>query len=185
MDHLQKDRTFLHHAESELKDFLLSDQLFWPLSEGERLTLGSLLLALIRVKAVAKSPDEIQTIERISTHLSDTRAAWRTNWSNKAALEFRSRLRQWELVGREILSGDNHTSIVYHHEVTLRVILALLQPEMLEPDVVALEHLGIRDHQLSAASHRTGFIWDPGLQEQFPEEKFWFLYRNPTQEGKR
>ncbi|MEM5776391.1 MAG: hypothetical protein AAGU05_15415, partial [Anaerolineaceae bacterium] len=153
MNSLQKDRLLLKHAETNLKDYLLSDQLFWPLDAGERLTLGSLLLAMIRMQSLTHDSDDVGMVERVSLHISEIRSAWRTNWANKAAMEFRSRLRQWELVLRELLSPDEKQTVVYPHEVTLRVILALLQPEILEPDLYALEHLAALDRRLSGVCH--------------------------------
>lgn len=185
MEILYKDRTLLRHAETELKEFLLSDQLFWPLNDSERLTLGSLLLALTRAQGLAKTYDEIQLVERIGLQLSDVRSTWRTNWSNKAALEFRSRLRQWELVVRDLLSREQKQNITYAHEVTLRVLMALLQPEILEPDVTALENLAILDRRLSTECHKSEFVWDPELMAQFPKDKFWFLYCYPNPETRQ
>jgi len=49
----------------------------------------------------------------------------------------------------------------------------------METEVTFYEHLVALDKQLHAASQRTGFIWDTVLEEQFPEDRFWFLYCNP------
>lgn len=180
MDYIQRDRSLMEHAESDLKDYLLSDQLFWPLNSGERLTLGSLLLALQRLQALAKTPEDIQRFTGANELVFNIRGKWRTNWANKASLEFHSRLRQWELALRELLSKEQRSTVIYTHEVTLRVILSLLQSEILQSDVPAYEHLGILDRQLLASTHKTDFIWDPALRDQFPMDRYWFLYRQPA-----
>ena len=180
MDYIQKDRSLLEYGAGEIKDYLLSDQLFWPLNSGERLTVGTLLLALLRSQCLAQTPAEIQKIDDINRQISILRGKWRTNWSNKAALEFHSRLRQWELALREMLSREQRNTVVYTHEVTLRVILSLLQSEILQTDLAAYDRLLILDKQLHAASHKSEFIWDPILKDQFPKEHYWFLYCSPT-----
>ncbi len=180
MDYIHRDRSLLKHAVRELEEYILSDQLFWPLDTGERLTLGSLLLALHRFPAYAKSPEEKQILNDAYNQIVTLRGKWRTNWSNKATLEFHSRLRQWELALRELFSEEQNRPVIYSQEVTLRVILTLLQSELLQSDIPAYERLAVLDKQLRAASHQTDFIWDSALKDQFPKDKFWFLYCTPT-----
>lgn len=182
MDYIPKDRIILESGGRELKDYLLSDQLFWPVDQGERLTLGSFLLAGLRAQAWAKTPQEIALVSKSAEQTAQIRAEWRTAWSNKALLEFHARLRQWGTALAEILSPEHRNAVVYPHEVTLRVMMALLQPELLQSDHSGVEQLLALDRKLSAASRKTGFIWDPLLTDVFPEKNYWFLYCSPAQE---
>jgi hypothetical protein len=176
MENPVKDHVILEHGSTELKDYLLSEQLFWPLDSGERLTIGSLMLALARAKVSAQTPHEQQKNIGFEQEISNIRSKWRTNWSNKALLEFHSRLRQWELALREILAKENRQMVMYKHEVSLRVILELLKTEIISPDLSANEHLQILDRRLRSVILLGAFIWDPQTQAAFPKDRFWFLY---------
>ena len=178
-----KDLSFLLSASAELEGYLLSEQLFWPLGSGERLSLGKLLLVLMRVQAVDVSTQEHAQIVQIEEKTSAIRQKWQSNWSKKAAKEFSARLRQWEHSLGEALAKNTAFNVVYRQDVTWRVLLSLLEREMLEPPQKELAYLSILDQRLQAATIMDEFVWEPELKKQFPQERFWFLYIKLRDQG--
>lgn len=161
----QEDRRFLEAALVELKDYLLSDVLFYPLTAPlPRLTLGGLLLAQRRLHAY-------ENVSPLDVQLDTLRTKWRAAWEKKAAQELGTRLTLWrnyldDCREEEALLGN------YPREVRWRVMLALLSAE-LPQDSAELNALDLR----LRAKFRTGaFIWDEQLANQFPQDDFWFLY---------
>lgn len=174
------DFSFLEGAIPELEDYLLSDQLFWPLGSGERLSMGALLLAVKRIGAVAETHEEREKFKEAHEKIEAIRSRWRTNWSNKAQKEFSARLRQWSHVLSEFFSEQKSQTVVYPHEVTWRVILHELEDEIIkipEEDILELEAL---DERLKAGSKKGKFVWDQELKCSFPEQQYWFLYLELT-----
>jgi hypothetical protein len=174
----------------ELEDFLLSAELFWPLSRRSaaseapypRLSLGSLSLTLDELTALedelagAQAAESRQTTLRIEA----LRTKWSAGMADKAARELRTRLDLW----RAYLDDLDETPRVaeeYVQEVRQRVIisrlLGLAQSICLPPE--ATSRLQALDDRLMGRFRRSGFIWDARLQSVYPESKFWFLYGRP------
>ncbi|TLN24844.1 hypothetical protein FDZ74_02720, partial [bacterium] len=125
MQTIDNDRAFLESSLPELPDFLLSNDLYWPAgtargSNQPRLSLGNLRLAAARLKAASGDPRDGALIAGIEAVFSK----WRSNWARKAALEYSSRLRQWEDRLGELISDPSEA--IYHYEIRVRVILELL-----------------------------------------------------------
>ena len=58
----------------------------------------------------------------------------------------------------------------------LRVILALLAPDLEEKDKSLSEPLAVLDTQLKGIFIGGDFIWDAALQAGFPPDPYWYLY---------
>ncbi len=160
-----EDRQFLEAALAEMKDYLLSDILYYPLSGSlPRLTIGGLLLAQRRLHAY-------ESASSLDFELDTLRRKWRSAWEKKAAKELDARLILWRNYLQDYRADENQADH-YHHEVQWRVMLALLLDEIEQ----ASDELAALD-QLLRLKFRTGdFIWDDALKSEFPQEKFWFLY---------
>ena len=88
MPNLDQDRHFLDAGVQVLSDYLLSQELFYPLGgDLPRLTLGNLLLAQRRLTAAGSDlhKNEIATI----------REKWQVAWEQKASREVHTRLELW------------------------------------------------------------------------------------------
>ncbi len=181
MQTINEERTYLEAVLPELPDFLLSKDIYWPAgprftgpsrSQFAQLSLGNIRLAEARLKAgnpPALHADLIAAIDQLN-------ARWRSNWSKKAALEFSSRLRMWKDRLEELVRDPS--AAFYRYEVRLRVILALLADDLLAGiPLQEQEYLAGLDARFRGASVKTGFIWDPAQEAGFPEETFWYLYR--------
>jgi hypothetical protein len=72
MPSLEKDRAFLEASVPELEDYLLSDELYWPITargfDLPRLTIGGILLAKARLEARG------ERIEALLTRLDAVRS---------------------------------------------------------------------------------------------------------------
>jgi hypothetical protein len=181
------DLNFLLSGIAALEDYLLSSELYWPLSarppSGEppypKMTLGGILLALARVRDAELSPGERNQFERIEQQLRIMRDRWPVAWEAKARREFSARLRLWRDFLEDYFKDSDNNLDRYTYEVQRRVLLELLAPEIKEvkpEEPVLLQSL---DGMLRAVFVRGEFLWDAGLVRAFPEETYWFLWGRP------
>jgi hypothetical protein len=173
MDPISKDTAYLQAGIPELKEYLLSRELYWPVSTRRydlpRLTLGGLLLALARLSA------SHQPIEGLTRQLEAVRSSWRAAWEAKAGREFKARFELWKNYILDYKFNPEGYADSYPHEVRYRVMLHLLGVELPSHpgEWKALNQL---DEILRTALVPSTFIWETGLQEAFPSEVYWYLY---------
>jgi hypothetical protein len=180
---INADLAFLQAGVSEMKAYLLSDLLFWPLSARPQsggpafpsLTLGGLLLARTRLRARGSFQSEGKLV-KLEEELEANRHRWGSAWVRKANWEFSSRLRQWQNFMEEYRQNPEAQAGFFKHEVGLRVMLALLAGAESEPPEAESEMLKALDRLLKLAFINGEFIWEPGLESGFPPETYWFLY---------
>jgi hypothetical protein len=169
----EKDRAYLEAAIPELKDYLLSDEVYWPVTargyELPRLTIGGLLLAQARLEARGGR------IESLVTQLGALRSQWRVAWETKAGRGFQSRLRLWGNYLTDYRHNPEGNADAYPHEVSNRVMLQLLLAELPAP-ASEREDLAPLDGALQAGFVPGEFMWESDLQSGFPREDYWFLY---------
>jgi len=169
----ENDKAFLEAGIPELEDYLLSNELYWPVSARglhvPRLTIGSLYLAEMRLKAVgAHTPVYMERIEA-------TRSRRRVAWENKANREFHSRSRLWQSYITEYRQAPEQNADAYPQEVRLRVILNLLLAEFYTPPAEQ-ETVSRLDEVVRLNFVPGNFVWDTSLQTGFPCEEYWYLY---------
>jgi len=161
-----QDQRFLEVAIPELKDYLLSDILFWSLgAKLPRLTLGGLLLAQRRLRA-----------QNLGTHIhpkiATLRERWRAAWERKATKELNARLDLWRNYLVDYRSNPESHAVNYRHEVRWRVMLELLLTDI-SANLIELTAL---DELLNKKLVAGNFIWSQSYQNQFAQDQFWFLY---------
>jgi len=96
--------SFCTACTAELSAYLLSDNLYWPLSTKApsglspfpRMTIGSLLLSLVQTRALAVTTAQLSEVDRIEIELNTLRMRWRAVWDRKAHAEFDARVRRWK-----------------------------------------------------------------------------------------
>ena len=167
----------------DLKDYLLSDHLFWPLSARPsgsgisfpQLTIGGMLLTRARAFARAGQAEKSGLIP-LDQEMGAIRDRWRSAWNRKAGREFTSRLRQWGNYLEDYRGDPENQAGYYAQEVRLRVILQLLQAEGIDLQSGEGDLLQAMDKRLRAKFLSGGFIWKETLSLSFPEENFWYLY---------
>jgi len=173
MTSVEKDRAFLEAGIPELQDYLLSDELYWPITargyDLPRLTIGGLLLAQERLDVQG------ERIDMLLTQLEAVRSKWQVAWETKAGREFKSRLNLWGNYLTDYRQNPEGYADSYPHEVIYRVILELLRNE-LPADLPEREALYSLDTALRSSLIPGTFIWEPELQPGFPRDVYWFLY---------
>jgi hypothetical protein len=182
------DLNYLEAGLGQLKTYLLSDELFWPLgasaSAGQtpypQLTLGNLLFARARLRALEKGGrlkgGQLAQTQRLETQLERLKNEWRTAWEDKAAREFASRLRQWQNYLDELGQNPESHGGYYKSEARTRALLALLDEELKKKRFPEREILAALDARLKRRLKRGDFLWEEELQAGFPQAGWWFLW---------
>jgi len=169
----EKDRAYLEAGIPELGDYLLSNELYWPVTargyDLPRLTIGGVLLAKARLEARG------ERIEALVAQLEADRSQWRVAWETKAGREVQARMRLWSNYLADYRQNPESHADAYPHEVRYRVMLHLLLAE-LPASPGEQEGLSQLDGVLRASLSSSDFIWEADLQPGFPREVYWFLY---------
>ena len=185
----ERDLRYIEGAIDELKTYLLSNEMYWPLSLGTLagedpfppLTLGNLLLFRARLRGRLESgemehADEVSYLE-IEAQLDTLTQAWRVAWEGKLGREIKSRIEQWKSKLNEISADPANRSGYYKGDVRERVLIELLVDEIGEQAPAEVSLLPVLDERLRVLSIDGDFLWEEGLQEMFTIEKYWYLYR--------
>ena len=172
---------FLKEAVPQLQNYLLSNELYWPLSGSlPRLTPGSLLLELIKMRVTTQIAGTSLTLrdefQRLDGQFENLRSKWRTAWEKKMAREVTNRMRLWSQFLSDYLKDPDQSLDSYKTEARGRAILQLLVNELPNfPEMPALAEL---DRILKTRLIPGEFIWESELQPAFPKSDYWFLYGN-------
>lgn len=173
MTSLENDWAFLEAGIPELDDYLLSNELYWPLSTRRghlpRLTIGGLLLSLARLEAAGKGGLAFRA------RLDGIRSRWRVAWETRVGREVRARCGLWQAYLDDYRHNPERHADAYPQEVRYRVMLHLLMGELPAPPaeqgLIAQLDDAVRANLLPG-----GFVWDVKLQGGFPRETYWYLY---------
>lgn len=179
--------SYLQAGLEELEAYLLSKELFWPVTTPPhlqifpKLTLGNLLLSLKKLNGYAGggqlSSSEQSAYSQLKREVEGFQKKWAVAWEGKAAHEYQSRLRQWTHYLNELNKKEESHAPYYNSEVRVRVLLELLReyaPPDTQPDLEQIDLI------FRAKLHPTEFVWDTDFQSAFPSERFWFLYGTIT-----
>lgn len=182
----ENDWEFLRAALPDLRDYILSADVYWTLQPAgrsaagarlPRLTLGNLLLSQARLSAVNLDGQRRDELEQVTREIGRLREEWRSNWSLKAGREFSSRLNLWQQYVRDLRGDPRQHAAGYASEVRSRAILRLLRAEMLEGVPASEEEmLAMVDQILRGLAQPGPFVWEPEVAGAFPQQEFWFLY---------
>lgn len=159
------DLHWLQSAVPQLKDYLLSSEIFWNVGSDPQLTLGNVLLAEAQVKALGGD-------RKLLTEIAAQKKEWHTAWQSKAKREFASRLRQWTQYLAELAEHPSRYAAQYKTEVRVRTLLQLLADEASGLN----SQLTAPDSQLKALTTSGDFVWGAENEGAFPEGKYWFLW---------
>jgi hypothetical protein len=170
---VEKDRLFLEAGIPELDDYLLSQELYWPLTARgynlPRLTIGGLLLSLARLEAAGERSIALEA------RLDGVRSRRRVAWETRAGREVRSRCGLWQTYLADYCHNPEEHADAYPQEVRYRVMLHLLLAELPSQPAEA-ELISQLDGIVRANLIPGGFVWEGGLQAGFPRETYWYLY---------
>jgi hypothetical protein len=150
-------------------------------SKFPKLSLGALLLTRARLEAARPSGStaELAELDRASGEIDAIFAGWPVAGERKAAQELRSRINLWISFLADC-AEDPRACDNYHHDVTQRVVIALLLRQFPRlTDSPEAGRLAAPDAQLRARLKPGPFVWADDLQAAFPAAEFWFLYGHP------
>jgi len=173
MTSAEKDKTYVEAGIPELEDYLLSDELYWPITARgftlPRLTIGGILLAKARLEA------RNEQIDSMTARLEVVRSKWRAAWEAKAGREVQARMRLWGNYLSDYRQNPEGHADAYPHEVRYRVMLHLLINELSAPPPEQKELVQL-DSLLRVNLISSGFIWETELQAGFSRGVYWYLY---------
>ena len=171
---------------AELRDYLLSENLYWPLQSKvfsrqpnkAIMTIGAVLLAMEQARTLALTISQSLELDRVEADLIAQRTSWRSAWENKAQEEFHARLRRWGQYQEDFYRMEENYSPDYCYEVRWRVVLELLITDLNYLTTSDKERLRELDQQLWTILIPGEFIWDSILSSGFPRERYWYLWGN-------
>jgi len=179
------DLEYLNLGLEEIQNYLLSDELFWPVSgrpSGDRsfflkMTIGNLLLSERRLATLSDqdllSSANAAEFSKLQRGIKAVQMKWQVAWERKASREHDTRFNQWKK-SLEDLRGDRYQNAPYYkNEVRLRVLLELLVEQLSDKARYDLSPL---DKILRQVFKPGEFIWEANLAPGFPKGKYWYLY---------
>ncbi len=174
----------------EVENYLLSDELFWPLDASSlnqphppQLTPGRLALTLDELDVQSEEMTPVQRAEhhKLNLQIQSVLRKWSAALGRKAGREMHSRLNLWKAYIQDLVeNADRADNYVY--EVRQRVIFERIkvwaegEPEA-ERSKQAIQPI---DAALRSFFTPGDFIWDVRLRSCYPEEEYWFLYGVPV-----
>ncbi len=153
----EKDQQYLTAGVPQLQNYLLSEQLYYPLSLSlPQLTLGGILLALRRMgNRAAKFEAQVEA----------TRSKWRSAWEEKSSREARARSELWMNYLSEYRDDPKIGVCLYPQNVGYRAMMSLLGKIEDDTDVF-----------LKSLFREGKFVWEEECAPSFERETFWYLY---------
>jgi hypothetical protein len=186
MQPVDLDLNFIENTCHDLNDYVLSDLLYWPVdyepinsgTTPSRTTIGLLRLVVEQVRLRNLNEDQTERLEICQLTIDKVHRKWKVAWEKKVVGEFKSRVRTWHAYISEAESDRQLLHTNYRSQVQNRTILQLLLTDLPVDETALVLALHKIDEWLKTNLSEGPFIWDPELQSAFPEEKYWFLYRN-------
>lgn len=182
---LAKDWAFIRAAVESLQDYLLSNELYWPLFVQPKekvtgnllqLTLGNLLLTQARLNGFPWTGDQIAELQRINEAIAQTREKWKSAWRKKAVREFPARFTLWQDYLDDLCEQPRVHAANYPFQVRWRTVLHFLEIDaagLLGEETGRVKEADLR---LKDVSQPANFVWEAEIASGFPKEKFWYLY---------
>ena len=175
MENLNAEWEMVKTSPDELRAYLFSQELYWPIGHNERLTIGSLLLSYKKLEAQVGGSQTTE-LKQYGQIIEGTREQWRSNWGKKASKEFVSRLHLWADYLGSLFANPREQLDRYAYEVRLRAMLELLKGEVLSTSRAAVSQLKHLDSSLHSYTREGPFVWETPLENAFPRSVYWFLY---------
>jgi hypothetical protein len=179
----ESDLLFLHEALPDLREYILSSEIYWRLAAGSsrnklpQLTIGNLALSLARLEAAAQTGEMKAEFDQLKQQIQQVRSAWLANWRVKGGREFGARLNLWRQYMHELRGDPSGQWVFYSTEVRKRAILTLLNVgDHADISGTQNDQLAMLDQILRGLTQPGPFVWGKELSDGFPEDTFWFLY---------
>lgn len=153
----KKDSQYLSAGVPELENYLLSKELYYPLSLSlPQLTLGGILLSLARMgKQAIQFEEQVEAVH----------SKWQAAWDVKSSREVRARSELWINYLAEYRADPKMGVRLYSQNVRYRAMLGLLGKT--EDDSDAFVKSVFREGK---------FVWEEECAPNFSRETFWYLF---------
>lgn len=192
---LERDLVIAEAIAGELKPYLLSNTLYWPLQSSRHVryalpngTLGSLLMRLHQLAAIREQLTSGQ-MGRLDNALATTQAEldhWVVQAEEKTRREVKARARAWSLYVAEAEARPERYEDEYPMQARGRSALHFLQefsPRALNGSSLVTEVI-VTDNRLRGYAKPGPFVLPAALLPAYPEELFWWLHVRLTGEEK-
>jgi len=187
---LERDLKIASLTAGDLKAYLLSDRLYWPLSQTGPMnypfpmgTLGGLFFRLRRLEFCEEhlSASQKQQFAAIRARVHEKLGEWPVQAEEKAIREIGARLQTWATYLEDLADQSHRHASEYAAQAEGRVIINLLLKfaERATRGQDFGEQLDRLDRQLRERVIESTFIWDELLTTAFPRDPFWWLYVSP------
>ncbi len=182
----------LEQMVDRLEEYLDDERLFKTITvhtpSGERLvklTLGAVLDRLGGLTRRARSPEERRRLAALAEQLEHLKARRPEAYYHKLARELKSYVDSWRWFIQSCEEGDRRCAQDYPFEVTTRLrIQRLLDEGAGHPEVEALRRpVDELDRRLRARWQPGPFVLKGEPSDQYPPERYWWLYGRPNAEG--
>jgi hypothetical protein len=187
---MERDLRIVVIFSSDLKAYLLNENLYWTLAEPGPFgnpypmgTLGGLFLRLARLDAVQAmlSADQLRQLDDARARTDTEMDRWMIQAEGMMLREVKARLQSWGAYVREFASEPGRFWNEYATQVENRAILDLL----LARGGRALDGQGFRgqieglDKPIRNTVQEGPFVWDDSLSAAFSKAACWWLYVEP------
>lgn len=182
---LGRDLKILEAMAAKMKDYLNSDELFWPKIDSDPVqpTLGGYLMRQHRLRVLQDLVlDDAQRkrLEAAITKFNQAILQTKGRFEEKAARELEARLRQWDTALEELLQDDPPSLAYYQADVETRAMIAALIDELrnfpAQFSSENVERLDKLDHRLRQRWQPGEFIWPEIWKPAYPKAAYWWLY---------
>jgi hypothetical protein len=187
-DKLSRDVEIISAMAENMRSYLLSETLFYPLSGSNmpRLTLGGYLLRQHRLSALRDllTPEDQATLQAAMSAFSQATDNMTVLLEKKAHREIDARLRQWtETVAeylRDVSEERSGAHVTYRVAGETRAMISALFAKLLQYPFELDGNLELRvrniDRRLQTRWRDGTFIWDDSWIPAYPKEEYWYLY---------
>lgn len=184
-DLLLKDLRILEEMAAEMKDYLVSSQLFWPKIDHKLVqpTIGGFRLRQHRLEALPDtwlSEEEQKRLSESIVLFDDACVDQSRDYELKFSRELAARLRQWAQVLEELLNDEAPSLAYYQTDVEVRAIIEVLvdylPPRPTQEEEFDLAEIGVLDQKLKQRWESGEFIWPVVWQPAYPLPTYWWLY---------
>ncbi len=173
----------------DFNDYLLSSEIFWPLSrrsiEGipvPRLTMGGLILTIDELEAQEESMDleQKEHYRGLLQRYEASKNKWTAAIERKSSMELPSRLNLWRSYLQDLENRPNLLE-TYSREVRNRVMISRLLDISKEDksDTTITDALKGLDGRVLEFFKPGAFIWDTLQKSIYPKTDFPYLYVEP------
>ena len=187
MTDFDRDLRIVTILAGDLKNYLLSDTLYWPLSDPGPAsfryplgTVGGQMLRLRKLDAARGqlSPEQSQQLDDATAQTHDTLNQWIIQREQKVAREIKARLQTWSAFLDDLSADSQRFHTEYTTQVEGRVILSMLFPLAgRAADGQGYQaRLDRLDERLRMVCGPGDFVWDTIFEPAFPHVDFPWLY---------